>query len=169
MTADFKGRTDNVVLAINKDKGWFKGHRGVEAIPKEIFPALTTDLHALRLAQMLVPLKDKECKLSALGEDKINDVPAVGIKAACKGFADVDIFFDKNTGLPLKCRMQVKDNKEGKEMSHEFYFSVPKKTGSVLHFTKILFKRDGKKMIEVELSDIKTADKLDDSVFAKPE
>jgi hypothetical protein len=169
MTAEIDGRTVNVGLVIDKDKGWFKSPKGVEAIPKEIFAALSADFHALRLAQMLVALKDKDCKLSALGEDKIDDKPAVGIKAAFKGFPDVDIFFEKKTMLPLMCRTQVTDNRENKDLSHQFIFNAPKKTGDVQHFTKILFKRDGKKMIEVELSDLKPADKLDDRVFAKPE
>jgi hypothetical protein len=169
MTAEIDGQTRNVSLVINKDKGWFKGPKQANAIPKEILPALLTDFRALRLAQMLLGLKHKDCKLSALGEVKVGDQDAVGIKASRKGFADVDIYFDKKTALPVKCQAQVIDNKENKELSHEFFFSDPKDTGGVKHFTKILFKRDGNKMIEVELSEIKSVDKLDGSIFAKPE
>jgi hypothetical protein len=169
MTAEINGKTENVAIVVNKDKGWFKSPRRVESIPKELFPFLKTDLRALRLTQMLVPLKHKECKLSALGETKINEQDAVGIKVERKGFADVDIYFDKKTGLPVKCQTQVKDSKEGGEVAHEFFFSAPKEMGGIKHFTKVVIHRDGKKMIEIEMSDIKTVDKLEDSAFAKPE
>jgi len=169
LTAEIDGKTHNVAVVVNKEQGWFKSPKRVEAIPKDFFPFLKTDLRALRLTQLLLPLQDKECKLSPLGETKIDDQDAVGVKATRKGFGDVDIYFDKKTGLPVKCQTVVKDTKEGNELSHEFFFSAPKETDGVKHFTKVLLKRDGKKMIEIELSDIKSADKLEESVFAKPE
>jgi hypothetical protein len=169
MTAEFNGQMESVALIINQDKGWFKDPRRVEAAPQEILTFLKADLYALRLAQTLVPLKHKDCKLSALGEIKIDDRPALGIKAVRKGFPEVDVFFDKESGLPIKCQVQVKEDKGDETRTHELFFSKPKKTDGLVHFTKFTFKRADKEMIEVELSDIKPVDKVDDTQFAKPE
>jgi hypothetical protein len=172
LSADVNGNTVTINLVVNSDKGWVKHPKlngGVENLPKEILAFLKNDFYALRLAQMLVALKDKDCKLSALGEVKIDDKPAVGIKVTRKGQAEVDVYFDQKTSLPVKCTIKGKEDANGQERTHEFFFSEFKKAGGVQHFTKILFKRDDKKMIEVELSDIETVDKHDDGVFAKPD
>jgi hypothetical protein len=163
------GRTASVGLVLNKDKGWFKAPNRTDVVPKHLLTMLLADYRALRLAQMLTPLKDKACTLSSLGEVKIDDRPALGIKVVRKGYTDVDIFFDKKTHLPVKCQTKVKEDKDGQEVTHDYYFSDAKKTAGVLHFTKVTFKRDDKTFLEVELSDIETVDKLDDSTFAKPD
>jgi hypothetical protein len=167
--AEHNGQSFEAGLVINGDKGWFKGPKGVEVITKELLAFLKNDFGALRLAQMLVPLKDKGCKLSALGEVKIGDKPALGIKVTRKGHADVDVYFDKKTHLPVKCTIKGKEDGNGQEKTHEFFLSEFKDAGGVKHFTKVLFKRDDKKMMEVELSDIETVDKHDAELFAKPE
>jgi hypothetical protein len=167
--AEHNGQSIEAGLVINGDKGWFKGPKGVETIPKELLAFLKDDFGALRLAQTLVPLKDKGCTLSSLGEVKIGDKPALGIKVARKGHADVDVYFDKKTHLPVKCTVKGKEDGNGQEKTHEFFLSEFKDAAGVRHFTKVLFKRDDKKMMEVELSDIEAVDKHDDGVFAKPE
>jgi hypothetical protein len=171
LTAEVNGNTVTIALVLNRDKGWVKHPKSdkVEAIPKELLAVFNTDFRAVRLAQMLTPLKDKACTLSSLGEVKIDDRPALGIKVVRKGHADVDIFFDKKTHLPVKCQTKVKESKGGQEVTHDYFFSDAKKTAGVLHFTKVTFKRDDKTFLEVELSDIETVDKLDDSTFAKPD
>jgi hypothetical protein len=169
MAAEFDGRSETVGLVINQDKGWFQGPNRVEAMPKEILTFLKADLYAIRLAQQLTPLKDKDCRLSALGEVNIGDRPALGVKAVRKGFPEVDVFFDKKTALPVKCQLQVKEGKGDETMAHEFFFSSAKKTDGLVHFTKFSFKRADKEMIEMELSDVKPVDEIDASQFAKPE
>jgi hypothetical protein len=169
ISAEVDGQSRDVGLVINDDKGWEKNPNRVEAIPKEILTFLKNDFYALRLAQMLVALKDKECKMSSLGEVKVENKPALGIKVTRKGHADVDLYFDKKTHLPVKCTIKGKEGKDNQEHTHDFFFSEFKKTQGVQHFTKVVFKRDDKSMIEVELSDIQAVDKLDKETFAKPE
>jgi hypothetical protein len=169
LVGDVDGVQHKVLLVINGAKGWVNAKDRVEDVPAELLAALKADARALRLAQMLVPLGDKAITLSPLGEVKINDQPAVGVKVVQKGQTDFNLYFDKKTGLPVKCELQVKDGGGGQEVAHEFFFADYKEAGGVKHFTKITFHRDGKKMIEAELSEVTPEDKLDDSLFAKPE
>jgi hypothetical protein len=170
LVAEVDNQTHNFCLVIDGNKAWFKGDNKVEAAPREILAMLKADLYAIRLAQLLKPLKDKGCTLSALGELNINDRPAVGIKATRKGYPEVDVFFDKQTGLPIKCQVQVTERKGGGETTaHEFYFGAARKADGLVHFTKVSLKRADKLTFEVELSDVKTEDAIEASRFGKPD
>jgi outer membrane lipoprotein-sorting protein len=166
MTRD--GMVHKALVVINGDKGWAKHDNKVEEAPQDILEAIRQVMYSLRLTQRLVPLKDKTFKLSALGESKIGDHAAVGVQVAHKDYKDLNLYFDKETGLPAKLQMQIKEP-GGQDVSYEFTFGDYKEIDGLKHFTKITFTRDGKKFMEAELSDIKPQEKLEDNLFAKPE
>jgi hypothetical protein len=162
-----KDRNEKVLFALNGDKGWAKHEERVEDAPAEVVPLIQAELHALRLAQLLTPLKDKELKLSPLGEMKVNDRAALGIKIAKKDRPDVDLFFDKETHLPIKCELRVKEP-NGMEVTTAWLFSNFKETAGVKHPMKVALNREDKKMMEMEISEVKPEDKVDEGTFAKP-
>lgn len=163
------GRTMKVLLVINGDQAWAKHDDGAREAPEEIRQALKQSVYALRLAQTLVPLKDKAYKLSPLGEVKVGDRPAVGVQISHKDTPDVNLWLDKETGLPLKCEMRCKIERGGQDVPCEFLFADYKDMGGVKHFTKVTMNADGKKHLEAEISEVKPQDKVDDKEFAKPE
>jgi hypothetical protein len=168
LSADVMGRTETAILIINKKKGWLKVRDRVQEAPKDFLTLLKPDLYALRSVQMLLPLQDKTCKLSPLGELKIGDQETVGIKVTRKGYPDLDIFFDKTSMLAVKCQMMFKDSRGGQEVSHEFFFSAYKATDGLSHFTKVTFKRDGNQHLETEVSELQALETLDNGTFDKP-
>src|SRR5262245_48112295 len=109
VTIEAGGGTRNALLVVNGDRGWLREGNEVKKLPADITPAVRTYFHTLRLAQLLAPLKGKDYKLSSLGEVKIDDKPAVGVKATRKGYSEVDFFFDKKTHLLVKCQVQVNE------------------------------------------------------------
>jgi hypothetical protein len=165
------GRTESPLVILNGDKGWIKeGNNEVRDAPAEIFDSLKAELRALRLMQTLTPLKDKAIKLSPLGESKINDRAALGVKVVQENQADLDIYFDKETHLPVKCELKIKIDKD-KEATTTWLFSDPKAVDGVKHpmMVKMEVEVDNKKVvIELALSDIKPGAKLDDNAFDKP-
>jgi hypothetical protein len=165
-----QGRSVTGNLVINGAKGWMKeGNSGTtQEIPKEFMPVLKEDFQAVRLAQRLLALKAKGVRLAPLGELKIGGRPALGVKATRKGFNDIDLYFDKETLLPVKAEIRLKEFKESMEVVHEFIFGDCKEVKGIKQFTKLKVKRDGKKLLEMELSDIDPQEKLDDAVFDKP-
>jgi hypothetical protein len=169
-TMDFMGKSEKGLVVINGDKAWAKSRNMVRDAPAEDLPGVKSIFHALRLAQLLVPLKDKAYKLTSLKEVKVGDKPAVGIKVTRKGYADVDLYFDKKTHLPVKCTALIVEH-HGKKMEvpYEFLFKEPKKISGILHFTKMTVNRDGKKVFDLEISAVRPEKKLDKSLFTKPE
>ncbi len=169
MQAEVNGNNETFILVIDGGQGWIKGKDRIEKAPRDLLDIFRPNLYVLRLAQRLTPLLDRDVTLSPLGEIKVGDRPAVGLKVTRKGQADVSLFLDKKTLLPVKCEFQVKEMKDGQEIGYEYLFDTPKELDGIKHFSKLTFNRDGKKMFEMELGEVKAQEKLDAATFAKPE
>ena len=160
------GQTEKVQAVINGDKGWVKVKDMVRNAPDGELPMMKSALYAMRMPHLLPDLKGKEFTLSNLGEVKVGDKPALGIGVAHKDRKDVSLFFDKETGLPAKSEVHITDP-SGKELTIEYLYSDYKDADGIKHPMKITIKADGKE-IDLELSEIKSKDKVEDSEFAKP-
>lgn len=157
------------VQIFDKDKGWRKiGDQDTEDMSKDEVAEMREQMHAGAVTHLLV-LQDKSYKLSPLGETKVGDHTAVGVRVEHKGHRPVSLYFDKDNGLLLKADTSGKDTRnDNKEFTSEELFSEYKKVDGVMVAHKLTINRDGKKYIESEITEYKPSEKLDDSVFAKP-
>jgi outer membrane lipoprotein-sorting protein len=163
------GRTETVTIVINGDKGWAHdvGRNKTEDAPEDAMTIIKADFGALHLAHSLVPLSGKEYKLSPLAEVKIDNNAAVGVKVERKDLPDVDLYFDKESHLPVKAEVRVKE-KGGEEVLHAFRFQDYKEDGGVKHFTKLTVHRADKEIVVMELSELKRLEKVEANLFEKP-
>ena len=113
----------------------------------------------------LAPLKDKGYTFSALGESKVNDRPVVGVKVSSKGHRDISLYFDKADGLLVKSAHPATDQMSGQEYIQETIHSDYKEFNGIKRPSKEIVNRDGKKMADIEITDVKNLEKLDDKVF----
>ncbi|HMF14162.1 MAG TPA: hypothetical protein VKE94_17725 [Gemmataceae bacterium] len=157
-----------VVFALDGKKGWRKVNDRVFETPNLAIPLLTSAFQAFRMTQMLMPLKGKDLKLSPLGEIKIDGRTVEGVKITRKGRPDMDLYFDKETHLPVKCGLPGKLPDEDQEQTFEWTFSDYKNMGGVKHPTKLVLNVGGKKRVELEVGEVKPEEKVDDHTFAKP-
>jgi hypothetical protein len=118
------------------------------------------------MPHLLAAVKDKPYKLSLLGEVKINNKAALGLSITHKDFKEVNLFFDKETGLPVKAEIRVNgpDDSEG---AIEYLYAEYKEMDGIKHPTKITVKTQDTEA-NLEISEVKAKEKLDDSEFAKP-
>ena len=107
-------------------------------------------------------------KLSPLGEVKVNDKPAVGVRVSSEGFQDVNLFFDKASGLLVKTETRTIDAQSGDEKTEEKLLSDYKETEGVQRPGKVVVLRDGKKLLTLQVEDVKVVDKFDKDFFTKP-
>jgi len=63
---------------------------------------------------------------------------------------------------------QARDIRTGKESLQETFFSDYQETEGVRRARQVQVKRDGKKWLDLEVTDVTVAANLDDQVFAKP-
>ena len=157
------------LMVFDGKKGWRKINDETMELNEDEVAEGREDQYA-GLVDMLIPLiKDKGFELSSLGEAKVEDQAAVGVRVAHKGHRDINLFFDKNSGLLLKNERMIKDEMMGgKERTQVTLHLDYKDIGGALHPAKVHIKRDGEKYVESEASHFETKDQTDDSVFAKP-
>jgi hypothetical protein len=163
LAGDFK-----FVQVIKGDKGWVALGDKVMEMDKEELAEAQEGLYAGNVAR-LVPLTGEGYKLSTLGAKKVGDREAVGVRVEHKGHRDVNLYFDKDNGLLLQVERRAKDVMAGgDEYTAEATYADYKKVDGLQVAYKLLMKRDGKRFIEQETTEVKPAEKLDDSVFGKP-
>ncbi|MFO0844744.1 MAG: hypothetical protein U0797_20500 [Gemmataceae bacterium] len=162
------GNTAAVVLVLNGDKTWAKANNGEpNPLEREQTRALQQGFGALRLIESLLPLTGKEWKLSSLGELKIDDVAAVGLKVAKKGLPELDLYFDKATHLPLRAEMRITEP-GGLDVPYVAKFAAYKKVEGRQYFTKLTLLREDKVVLEMERGDFQAKDAVDEETFGKP-
>jgi hypothetical protein len=164
---DFGGMKVQRTAVVNGDKGWVKLNDMLQEMDKDQLAEVRDQLY-LNTVTSLIALKDKAYQLSSLEEAKVDDRPAVGVKVSHKDRPDVSLFFDKESGLPLKSEVRLKDGMSGQEYAQEMLYGDYKEVDGLKHAMKITIKRDGKLYIEAEWSDFKQHDSLDDGLFGKP-
>ncbi|MFO0877148.1 MAG: hypothetical protein U0840_07210 [Gemmataceae bacterium] len=158
-----------ITLVLNGDQGWIKaGDGNTNDVDKKQLKVFLQLFAALRLAETLVPLKNKEWKLSSLGELKIGEAQAVGIKVTRKDYPDIDLYFDKATSLPIQVDMRILEPDAGMDVPYSARFSAYKKVDGRQYFTRLVVLRDDKEVIDMTRSDFKPAEKVEDETFAKP-
>lgn len=170
---DFGGNMSMTVTVIDGGKGWIKeGGMEVREMKAEELADRKWGNFQHSAPLTLVPLKRKDLKLEteAIGDEKVGDMPAAGVKVTGPDDKDFTIYFDKETGLPIKAVSDEPDPESpGQAFTQETYFSDYKDFGRIKRATKVEIKRDGKTFIKIELLDVKVLGKLDDKTFAKPE
>jgi hypothetical protein len=118
----------------------------------------------------LVGLDKKSYKLNSLGDMKIKGKEAVGIRVAREGKRDVVLWFDKETNLLVRHEYRGTDPWGGQagEVNNEKYYLDYKAVMGVQVPGRIEVHNDGKKIVELEITDVRYHERLDDSIFAKP-
>ncbi len=152
----------------------FNGDRvlfSIDGQPQKVDDGLATELREtmqLNRIMRLVPLlTDKAYTLQPLGEVKIESQPALAVKATAKGCREVRLFFNKANGLLIKTEHFMDDDAGKTVMQEEFYADFRDDQGYKRPM-KITAYRNGKKIMEAEVLDVKYLDKVDEEVFTKP-
>lgn len=158
------------ILVFNGEKGWNKlqNNKTIE-LPKELVAAFQDYFYGIRLAMNPLELRHKDVMLSTVGEMKIGERDTIGVRASQKGKPDVNLYFDKQTGLPAKIEFNAKDNETvDKEVPHEFFFGQYKEMDGVQVATDMVWHKDGKKYLTREIKELRPVEKIEASVFAEP-
>jgi outer membrane lipoprotein-sorting protein len=148
-------------IVVNGDKGWVNS----EAMSKEQLAEQKENLYVNRVTKLHV-LSDKAYTLKSLGDSKVGDKSAAGVKVSHKDHGDVGLYFDKESKLLVKFENTVKEM--GNEMKKETVITDWLTVGDTKVPSKVTIKRDGKLYVEGEMSDYKVMEKHPEGTFEKP-
>jgi hypothetical protein len=138
-----------------------------QQLPPSVLAELRMTLDLQRAARLVPLLADPAYELAALKPEKVNNRMAFGVKVSVKGHKDLRLYFDNETGLLVKTE-HTRDDGSGKEILQEEFYGDFKDFGGFRRWTRIMVFREGKKLMEAELLDVKYLDKIEESEFAKP-
>jgi hypothetical protein len=131
--------------------------------------------YGLSLPDQLLALKSKGYKLTIVGDQAVNGVQAVALRVKHELHPDAMLYFDRETGLPVKSQLTFPRPTEGiaallarpGDDLLEIYFDNYKEINGVLHFSKLTIRTGGETM-EGELRELKLLKKIDAGTFKKP-
>lgn len=164
---EFMGSKIQGVVVLNGDKGWAKfGEMDVE-LDKDRLANEKHNMHLQLIFMLLLPLKDKAFKVEVAGEDKVGGKPALGLKVTPPDGKEFKLYFDTDSGLPVKVVAKVKDYM-GQEHDQETLLTDYKDFQGIKKATKIQSNRNGQKFLEQQTTEFKILDKVDPKTFAEP-
>jgi hypothetical protein len=155
-------------IVLDGDKAWIKFGEDTNELTGDQLKE-QREAHYAGWVASLLPLSDKAFQLKPLGESKVGEKPAKGVQVSRDGHRDVKLYFDAKSSLLAKSEYNVVTMEQpGQEVLREVFFDDFQEIGGVRLPTTIAIKQDGKKFVEAKISELKTSEKLDDDLFAKP-
>jgi len=168
MQFEVQGNKIGVIQVLEGDKGWMSGQGRTLALEGDLLKAFKEEFYSVNV-EMLVPLlREKGYTLSKLEEIKVDGKPAVGVKVAAKDHKDIELYFDKDSVLPVRTVRSTLDAETMQEATAEVIYSGIKEFDGLKWPTKMVVNQDGKKLMEVEITEFKKLDKIQPSEFARP-
>jgi hypothetical protein len=161
------GNDTTIITILDGDKGWISFAGNVMDLQDEQLANNKEEMYSGRVATLLVLLEEPGYKLTTLGDSKVGDRPAVGVKVSHEGHKDISLFFDKDSGLLIKHSRRAKDF-AGEEAEQEAFLSDYQDFDGVKRYKKMKIKRDGNDFIDMQVLEYKALEKLPDTTFAKP-
>jgi hypothetical protein len=165
---EFNGNTIKGVSVINGTKAWRKFGDETTEMDADALANEKRTLYLNLTPVLILPLKGKGFKVEAAGEEKVGDKPAVILKVTGPDGKDFKLFFDKESGLPVKMVATV-ISFNGEEFVQDTSYSDYKDFAGIKKATKIESKREGQKFISQEITEFKALDKPAPRTFAEPE
>jgi hypothetical protein len=149
------------------------GEKGVRAfgdmqqdMEKEAVANMKRTIYLTVIPVTLVALKDKDFKVEGADEVTVEGKPAVGIKVTAPDKKDFKLYFDKESGLPVRLVATVANFRQGQpESTQETTYSDYKEMGGIKKATKIVVKRDGMKFQEQKITEFKALEKVEAKTF----
>ena len=155
------------VVIVAGDKAWISLNGNVENLDKEKLANERRIAYLSAIPVTVLPLKSEEFRLESIADERVGDRPAAGLKVTPPDGKEFSLYFDKESGLPVRLVAKVLDQ-DGKEFTDETTFGDYKPVDGIQTVTRIESKRDGQKASAVRISDFKVLDHVDAKTFAEP-
>jgi hypothetical protein len=163
----FGGSTVKGVTILAGDKGWRKfGDQNTE-LDKDGLANEKRSAYLAIVPVTILPLKGSGFKTEAAEEVKVGGKPAAGIKATGPDGKEFLLYFDNESGLPVRMVAKV-IGFMGEEYTQDTLFSDYQDMGGIKKATKLQVKRDGEKFIDEQISDFKPLESADAKTFDAP-
>ena len=167
LEGEFNGNAVKGVTVLAGDKGWRKFGENLNEMEGDGLANQKRTVYLQVIPTTLVALKGKGFKVESAAGEKLGDRPTAVVKVTGPDGKDFKLFFDKESGLPVKLTATVAGF-QGNEFSQETTFGDYKDFDGIKKATKIESKRDGQRYLEQEVTEFKVLDKVEADAFDEP-
>ncbi len=162
------GQAVSVVTLVNGDTIAIEANGNAVDGGDAVKESIKAMRYMVKVAKLASLVQDKGYEFSLVGEVKVEDKPAVGIRVVSKGQKDINLFFSKETGLLVKIEHRTMKPGGGGEVTEERIIqSYEKGTDGLPVPKKVLIKHDGETFAEAEVIEFNFLEKIDASEFKK--
>jgi len=164
---DFGGNQVKGHAVLNGEKGWRKfGDQSMDMDPDAVKNE-KRNVYLMVVPATIVPLKSKSFKVESAPDESIKGKPAAVLKVTGPDGKDFTLYFDKESGLPVRLVAKV-IGFDGEEFTQDSSYSDYKDFGGIKKASKTSVKRNGEDFLEAEVIDFKLLDKVPADTFAEP-
>ncbi len=167
LDGEFNGNSMKGVTVLAGDKAWRKFGENLNEMEGDALATQKRMVYLQVTPITLLPLKGPGFKLDSAPEEKVAGKPAAVVKVTGPDGKDFKLFFEGETGLPVKLTATVVGF-GGNEYSQETTFSDYKDFGGIKKATKVESKRDGERYIEQEITGFEVLDQVAPDSFDEP-
>ena len=164
---EFNGMPVKGLTIVNGDKGWRKFGEDSQPLEGDMLVGTKQAVYLQLIGTTILPLKSKPFKTEAGADEKVGEKSAAVVKATGPDGKPFTLYFDKETGLPIKLTAMV-SGFQGDEVKQDTIYADYKEFEGVKRATKVESKRDGNPFLKVEYSEFKLIDKPAASTFSEP-
>jgi hypothetical protein len=167
LTVNNGGRDFILIQVLNGERAWV----AVDGQPQKPDPAAVAEMRDAFYVQQIVRLAplvgDRRFTLKTLPDVQVGTRTAAVIRVQAAGRKDLTLSFDRATGLLCKTEYVISDG-AGKEQKQEVFYGDYRDVGGYIRPLKMAVYRDGKKIMDAELTDVHYLDRVDDADFNGP-
>src|SRR5579871_494959 len=128
--ADIGGMKVTILTVLNGDKAWRAFNGMAMELDKDNVANTKRSVYLQMVPTLLLPLKGKDFKVESAGEDKVDGKPAAVLKVTGPDGKDFKLYFDKDSGLPVKEVAKVV-GPMGDEFTMETTYGAYKEMGGI--------------------------------------
>ena len=166
--ANIMGNEIKATTVVAGDKGWRVFADMKMELDKEGLLNEKRMMYLQLVPVTLVPLRQKEFKVEIGATEKVGGREAQTLKVTGPDKKEFTLYFDGETGLPVKQVARV-IGFTGEEFTQETTYDGYKDFEGIKKATKIESKRDGEKFINYEITEFKALKSVDAGAFKEPD
>jgi hypothetical protein len=168
---EIAGKQSTTTHVFDGKQGWMDVDGQCINFSEKMVTDVMEQLFAKRVTVLAIPKEDyqKSIDVSIIEPIKINGMPAVGVLIQAKCHREIKLYFDAGSSLLVKQEVMEEDPLNGADIIVEVFYSDYQVKGGIKYYRKMLVFRRGRKLFDGVVTDIQWFDKLEDTVFARPE
>jgi hypothetical protein len=165
---DVEGKNLTIIQVFDGKKGWISNMGKTTDLDDKANKEIQEILHAMRVGNLVGVLAENAFTLAPLGELKVKDKDAAGVRVSHPAKRDVNLYFDKSSGLLVKLEGRGFNPLTNQEANQEKFFSDYHEVDGRKSPRRVEVHYDGKLFVQVEVVELQLLERHDDSTFKRP-